>query len=783
MRKVITFFVICCLMLGSVVAQNEPPLKPQVFKSVYFDVSPPLRDMLKQAPQHADNSWKDGVVKNNHYPFGFPKEEPMVAADHTVQNYNGNSNADSLLLSYEGISNLDNLFPPDTDGDVGPNNYFQTVNLHYCIYDKAGNKLMNPALNSALFTGLPHNSNDGDAVVLYDEVEDRWIFSQFALPNYPNGPFYENVAVSQTGDPMGSWNRYQFQFSDMPDYPKLAVWRDGIYMTTNRFSSGSTNYVGTGAVAMDKAAMYAGSPTAQMVFFTLPSSNEAYAVLPSDCDSEYPPVGTPNFFAWLKSGHIRIYGFVVDWTTPANSTYTQLVTIPVSSYNGTVSGISQKGTSVQLDAISGRLMFRLPFRKFNDHWAMVCNSTVNVSGHAGIRWWELRNDGVDPANWAIYQESTFSPDNNNRWMGSIAIDSLNNIALGYSLSSSSVYPSICYAGRVESDPLNTFSIGETSIVDGGGSQTSTYGGRSRWGDYSAMNADPSALGKFWYTTEYYATTSQMGWKTRIGSFSFGNILIATASATPNPICKGDSTQLDVQATGGSGTYTYSWSSVPAGFTSTLPNPVAHPLVPTTYSVDVNDGTVTKTASVTVNVSTVTSNAGNDTTYCNYVPVFPVHGTGTGYDQTLWQTLGDGTFDDPTNPNTNYHPMALDKQNGVKLIFTVHSMLPCHGLVNDTVNILFDPCTGVNAPLARNLNVIVQPNPSNGIFDLTVEYLGNQAADVTLCDLTGKSVFHQVYQSSGGNLRDHLDLSNLPKGSYIMKVKTETRNQIQKVIIQ
>jgi len=390
--------------------------------------------LIKTPPPKADNSWKDGIIMNHLDPADHPKDVSVTGIDHNVQNYHGVSATDSLLLSFDGNSNTQGFAPPDCDGDVGPNHCFNVVNCHYSIYDKAGNLLIGPITNSAMFNGLPYNSNDGDAVVLYDEVANRWIFTQFALPNYPAGPFFEMVAVSQTGDPLGQYYRYQFQFTYMPDYPKLGVWQDGIYMSSNNF--GTSGGVGTGAACFDKAAMYEGSPNAQMVYFSLPSSNEAWAVLPADCDGTYPPSGTPNFFAWLRNGHIRIYGFHVDWTTPANSTYTQLVTLPVATYNGNVPPIPQKGTTFTLDPISGQLMFRLPFRKFGTYWAMVCNATVNVNGHAGVRWWELRNTGTDPANWTIYQESTYSPDNNGRWMGSIAIDSLNNIALGFSLSGS-----------------------------------------------------------------------------------------------------------------------------------------------------------------------------------------------------------------------------------------------------------------------------------------------------------------------------------------------------------
>ncbi len=784
MKKIITLLIFCSLTLGSVMAQNEPAAKVQVSKCIYFDVSPPLRDLLKTIPPKADMSWKDGVVKNILYPAGHLKDE-TGGIDTRVQNRMGNRPADSLLLTFDGNSNTQGVAPPDVQGDVGPNHFFQCVNLHYSIYDKAGNKVLGPLSNASMFTGLPNNSNDGDAVVLYDEVSDRWIFSQFSLPHGSNAPFFEMVAVSQTGDPLGSWNRYEFQFSAFPDYPKLAVWPDGIYMTSNNFTSGSGNPAGTGYACFDKAAMYAGSSTASMQYTSLPSSNEAWAVLPSDCDGAYPPAGTPAFFGYLRNGHIRIYGFHVDWTTPANSTYTLLSTLVVGTYNGSVSDIPQKGTTFKLDPIPGRLMFRLQFRKFSNHWTMVCNGTVNVNGHAGIRWWELRNDGTDPANWTIYQESTYSPDDDNRWMGSIAIDSLNNIALGYSISSATRYPSVFYTGRQGSDPINNMTVTEGSIVDGGGSQTTNVAGRPRWGDYSSMSCDPSSPGKFWYTQEYYKTSNaSLAWWSRIGAFSIGNGFMATVTASPSLICGGDSTQLDVMASGGSGTYTYAWTSNPPGFTSTVKSPVAHPAAGTTYIVTINDGTKNLTDSIHVTVQApAQANAGNDTTYCNYVPVFTVHGSGIGFDQNLWGTMGDGYFDDPTLLVTQYHPMTEDKLNGVKLYLTLHAQAPCTGLAVDTVRIMFDPCTGLNDPLTRDLNINVQPNPSNGTFNLIIDNLGKQSADVMVTDLQGRSVYHQVYKPAGNSIQDHLDLSFLPKGSYIMKVQTDTRSKIEKIIIQ
>ena len=784
MNRIITLFICCCLTLGSVMAQNEAPLKPQVFRSTYHDVSPPLRDMILHPPGLADNSWKDGIGKNNPRPIGRSIDEVAITADNTVQHSNGTRQPDSVIVSFDGTNSICGCLPPDTDGDVGPNHYFQIVNLSFAIYDKTGNKLLGPLPNSSIWSGMPHNSNDGDPIVLYDEVNDRYLVSQFSLPN-TSGPYWEMVAVSQTNDPTGSWYRYEFQYSNMPDFPKLGIWSDAIYMTANMFAGGSSP-AGTSYSAFEKDSIYAGAASARLVMFTL-GNGDPFSALPADCDGAYPPAGTPEFFAYQQNQHIRIYGFHVDWTTTSNSTFGELIQLPVSSYAVwpfAAQIIPQPGTGVKLDPLSyGGIQNRFAFRKFNDHWSMVSNSTVNVSGIAGIRWYELRNDGTDPANWSIYQQSTYAPDNNFRWAGSMSMDSIGNIALGYSMSSSSVYPSIMFTGRAATDPLDTMTVAETAIKIGGGSQTYVYSGRARWGDYSAMAADPTAIGKFWYTNQYYTTTSAMSWKTRIAGFSF-NFLMASISAVPNPVCIGDSTQLNVSPSGGSGTYTYSWTSNPAGFTSALQNPVAHPAFSTEYIVAVNDGTHTITDSIYVTVQALpTAFAGNDTTFCNYVPVFTVNGIGTGYSQSLWTTLGDGHFTDPTSMVTQYTPWTQDKLHGVYLVLSLQSQLPCHASVSDTVHIMFDPCTGITDPLARNLSITIQPNPSDGSFDLSIGNLGNQAADIVITDMQGHSVYHQVYQAAGNNVKDHIDLSFLPKGSYIIKVKTDTRNQIEKIIIQ
>ena len=534
---------------------------PIVQLPVYFDVSPPLRDMVKIIPQKAETSWKDGIVKNKFNIKPKPQSKtPGGLNDPNLQTQDGMILTDTTIVNFDGNTNTEGYYPPDTHGDVGPNHYFQVVNCHYSIYSKTGTLLIGPLANSSVFTGLPNNSNDGDAVVLYDEQADRWLFTQFSLPNYPAGPFYQMIAVSTTGDPTGTWNRYQYTFTNMPDYPKFGVWGDGYYMSMHMFTATAGNYAGIGAVAYNRTQMLAGSPTAAMVMFTKPASDEAYGWLPSDCDGPFPTGNPPNYFLYSFDGasndHIGIYEFHVDWVNTANSTYTNFLSLPENAYTINMTGVTQPGTTVKLDVLNDRMMYRLQYRSFAGYSTLVCNHTVDVTSTiAGIRWLELRKT---TGAWSIYQQGTYSiADNNSRWMASIAMDSSGNMAMGYSVSGSSLYPSIRYTGRKKNDALNQMTIAERGIYNGGGSQT---GSAARWGDYSALSCDPIAKATYWYTTEYLATTSATGWKTRIASFKFANNPVVVTNDATAISCTGATLNGSVNPNGLATTYHFEWGT-------------------------------------------------------------------------------------------------------------------------------------------------------------------------------------------------------------------------------
>jgi hypothetical protein len=761
--------------------------KPEIKKAVYFDVSPALRDMINLPEVRYPNPWKDGVVKNM-FNSRQGKNNASPIPDFTdlssLQNYQGFLLTDTTLQNFDGLGG-GSFIPPDTDGDVSADYYFQVVNASYAIYNKSGMKIFGPVASSTVWTGMPHNTNSGDAVVLFDENANRWMFTQFSLPNFPNGPFYQMIAVSQTPDPTGSWYRWQYQFTSMPDYPKFGVWPDGYYMSCNRFSAGSTNYSGTGAAAFDRTLMLAGDPDAQMIYFTLSANNEAFSLLPSDCDGNFPPIGTPNFFTYEYDGspyHLGILEFHADWATPSNSSFGNLLSLPVNNFNPNQAPIPQKGTSAKLGTLSDRLMFRLQFRKFNDHWSMVCNHTVNSGSNvAGIRWYELRKT---TGAWSVYQQSTYAPgDGKCRWMASMAMDSSGNIAMGYSISSSTMFPSIRYTGRLKTDPLNVMTISEKGIINGGGCQTSST---NRWGDYSSMRVDPSSPTTFWYTTEYYAVTSSSSWQTRIASFTFENVFSSYATVGPELICNGDSIQLNAVAYGGSGNYTYSWSSIPPGFTSTEKSPKVTPAQNTTYVALISDGTHTNsdtTAMVDVK-QPATAFAGNDTTVCSYLPSIDLFGTATNYRTMGWTTSGDGHFSNNTSLNTTYIFGPEDYLNDtVDLILVAIPFPPCHGKAKSTIHIQFDPCTGLSEPVNNNVRVFVQPNPAHDITTVIIEGLNGETGELSVINTDGQALYFEKVSTSEKRISKKIGLENFASGIYIIQVRTSAGIVNKKLVIQ
>ena len=442
-----------------------------------------------------------------------------------------------VLRSWEGADNEDNgaafgfrISPPDTDGDIGPNHFVQMINLVTTIFDKNGNIVPGggPFGTNAIWAGaggLCEPFNQGDPVVVYDETNDRWVLTQFAFDNNLT-TFAQCVAVSQTGDPTGAYNRYEFDFDSIgfPDYPKHGVTTESVTMIANIFRKRGPNFrfSGTYLGAIDKAAMYAGQ-SATLVGSNIGSGE--FGFLPGDLDD---PSGTAGFqsaifgTAMSNSGSFDIWEIDVNWNNPNAATVSQIDTVSISTFDSTLCGASRGACITQcnggpaLESLSDRLMARLKIRDFGTHKSMVASHTVDVgSGRGGIRWYEFRaSSGAN--DFSLHQESTYGPnDGLNRWVPSIAIDAAGNIGLGYLVSG----PSECLGSRVNGQ---TAAASGTGTLDSG-EQTCRVGvteqtGSARSGDYSSTNVDP-VTGTFWHTNEYgQRNDKSVGWGTTVCEF-------------------------------------------------------------------------------------------------------------------------------------------------------------------------------------------------------------------------------------------------------------------------
>jgi hypothetical protein len=442
-------------------------------------------------------------------------------------------------------------WPPDTNGDVGPNYYIQTVNTSIGIFNKSDGSQaaafsFDTLMSQGHFGNACDNNNFGDPVVVWDSAADRWIISDFAFvlnaQGSPVAPYLQCFAVSQSGDPVnGGWYFYALSTSDLfPDYPKLAVWPDGLYMTANMFQ-GNT-YKNVRIWALDKAKMYAGAP-ASAVTFNLPSRvglTQVFTGIPSTYHTVTgaPPSGRPNFVSVIWSDKAaRVWKVHVDWNNTANSSVTGPSTVALATWGVGATSVPAKNGNA-LDSLRERLMVQSQYTNLGGVESLWLTHTVANPANTALtspRWYQLNVSGGNVVTSGPLQQSTWAPDSSlARWMPSLAVDKVGNMAIGYSASSSTLFPAIRYAGRLATDPVNTLGQSETSLIEGTASQCCTFSDGSvnnRWGDYSAMTIDPDGC-TFWYTTEYYElpqpiTLGGDNWRTRIGSFKFPNCSVDT----------------------------------------------------------------------------------------------------------------------------------------------------------------------------------------------------------------------------------------------------------------
>jgi hypothetical protein len=781
-----TLLLFLLALAFTIPARAQETLSPKIIrKAAHADKSPALRDMKIIMPGERKRDWKDGIIKNESVRMiPDPPENWKTAAYPNLQQQSGPVSTRGPIYSIPGVGNVNGVYPPDTDGAVGPNHFFQMINLSFAIWDKEGNKLYGPVDNSTLwegFIGPWTGSNDGDPIVLYDEDQDRFVASQFAVQQ-PNGKSYQLVAVSATGDPLGEYYRYAFEFDDFNDYPKMSVWHDGYYCTFNFFGNG---FIGGGVAAFERDKMLVGDPDASMIFFGY--FPDKFSLLPADSDGPLPPSDAPNYIATMNAfgnRQFEIFEFRADWENPSNSTYTLGITVDPGFFNPSIDGIPQPGTNATLDALSQMLMYRLPYRNFGDHESMVANHTVNVNGRAGIKWYEFRKEqGND---WYIYQQGVYAPnDGLHRWMGSIAMNAAGTIALGYSVSGSAdVYPSIRYTGRPADAPLGMMTYDEVESTTGYGSQTVL----SRWGDYSCMNVDPVNDSVFWYTQEYMDYT----WKTRIIAFDFAPVQLPQVFAGPDDfVCQDTFYYVNgaVQFA-----QSYQWTTSGDGV-FIAPTQLYSPYL--RGNQDLENGSVYLKLSaqgfgqgLEASDSLLLSftfkpvvNAGTDTTI-HTSSVYLTNPDVQNYASLEWTSDGDGGFDDAGQLQTIYTPGIEDISAGqVKLTLFTAPLPPCSLGESDDVTVFLDPSVSVGEPVVLP-DISIVPNPSPGTFEVRLKDFSEEA-ELQLINAEGAVIFTEKLNTNSQrpNAIRQFDFKYLPKGIYVVQITSGKQLLNEKIIIQ
>jgi subtilisin-like proprotein convertase family protein len=560
-------------------------LKPTYSQATAFVETPAVRDLKFEAPtaeeteklsqnrfereKNAENAervkpdpdprkngpFTDPGINNFKYPTG-PNAQTNVVTNPIVNFLGPDADAGEPLYGTRFI-------PPDTNAAVGPNHIIAITNMGLRIYDKAGNPLTAQFRLSTLLTGIPNaGDDDGDPVVLYDQLADRWIISQFNL-TVSNNSTHQHIAVSKTGDPTGAYWAYSFDMTaNRPaDYPHMGVWHDGYYMATNDFSLPvfSAPFQGAGLYAFERNKMLLGDPAAKIIRFN--TGNTHGGMLPTNLQGYTPaPAGTPNLFYEFDADEfgatcdlVRTFAFHADFNTPANSTLTQGPDICTTAFDARTNRMQEPPPGEDLDGLNDRLMHAVNFRVLpGGVQSYVLNFTVNVSGvnpttpalyQGGVRWMEMRrNAGTGVV--TINQQATYAPGSGSGvgrdlWMAAVAQDGEGNIGLSASATApgpvpAALNPTAIYTGRLAGDPVNTLPQGEVDALSAVAKGIQLSNSFNRWGDYSSLFIDPADDCTFWAAMEYVDTpNASFDWNTRIFSFKVNPTCVTPPRGTIN----------------------------------------------------------------------------------------------------------------------------------------------------------------------------------------------------------------------------------------------------------
>ncbi len=710
----------------------------------------------------------DGILWGNRTkPQKPPYEESAAdqseAARQSVYNIEVRISDPEKSVGFDGVG-VTTVAPADPTLAVGPNHIIQAANAssgtHINIFSKTGTLLLGDKYLDEItgFGGL------GDPILLYDQLADRFVMTEFVNSDETGGKEGLVMAVSTSPDPLGGWNIYFYQSvgNAFPDYPKFSVWPDGYYATSNDFTS---SYIGSSIYAFDRASMLNGAEAADLrTFRFLTSSYTRYFTM---CPvllqgTALPPAGTGGLFAYMNdnfggspSDSVGIIELKINWGITGNGAYRTWSSIPVASFNGGATCrfsrgacIPQPGTSKKLESLERRVMNQPIYRNFGTHQGIVMTHFVNVSNVAAMRWYELRNTSTNndwtnaSSSWTVHQQSSYAPgDGVYRWMGSVAYNAGGDIALAYNVSNgTNVYPGLRYTGRKSTDPLNQMTASETLLKAGTGSAT----GYSRYGDYNHLVADPNGT-DFWFTAMYNTANP---WSTWVASFTVGG----GVAPPPPPGC----------------TDTYETNETfSAAKTITLNTPISAGI---TTASDV-DWFTFKTNNNATNIKITLSNlpADYDVTLHNNsgVEIASNNQTGTTTETIVYNS---------TAKRTTYRV----KVGGISGAFSISQ---CYNLLVQTSSSQFAPVNiGSTTPSALELTIIkglkLFPNPVNNELQVQYDAPENGTITISVLDITGRLRMQETYSGRSGGNSFRMNTSKLSAGMYIMQIR-QNGSQVSK----
>ncbi len=461
--------------------------------------------------------------------------------------------------------------PSDNTLAVGPNHIVQIVNTQLAVFtkkgarfDASGKTLYGPVSTNTLFAGFGgvcEARPNGDVVVRYDQLADRWLVvmpifrrtvfeSDRSQPGQPAAPgqaarpgpaappgpppslsappqpppppsqgtYAMCYAVSTGPDPLGPYYRYAFERPLFPDYPRPAIWPDGYYIPT----STGDDVIQKHACVADRVSMLKGGPATEqcLIIDGVNFLNNA------DLDGRTPPPpGAPNIMMAaggtqlkkiLEDDGIFVWTFHVDWKTPSKTSVSGPVKIGVAPYHYLCGGqltncVPQPESDRRLDAQGDKIMARLVYRNVRGQESIVAVHSIDTAaGGGGVRWYEFRVDKNRDVR--LHQQGTYAPDGFYRWMASPAMDRQGNIAIGYSFGGAPNYVGQRFAARRATDPPGLLTFHESVLVEGEGSQNAI-----RWEDYTQTAMDPVDDCTIWYVGDYLKKNAA-SYSTRIGSF-------------------------------------------------------------------------------------------------------------------------------------------------------------------------------------------------------------------------------------------------------------------------